>query len=132
MIKFKFKQFRKKSGTLVPFSLQKQIPFKSKRIFIIYGNKNIQPQITSDFMISSNHFYVFILTSVIGFLTFKKVNQIKILKIYLILLSVILEIFHIVIPERTFQWPDLFGNLLGVFLVILIKNLINKYGLFKK
>ncbi len=99
---------------------------------IIYGNKNIQPQITSDFMISSNHFYVFILTSVIGFLTFKKVNQIKILKIYLILLSVILEIFHIVIPERTFQWPDLFGNLLGVFLVILIKNLINKYGLLKK
>ena len=99
---------------------------------IIYGNKNIQPQITSDFMISSNHFYVFILTSVIGFLTFKKVNQIKILKIYLILLSVILEIFHIIIPERTFQWPDLFGNLLGVFLVILIKNLINKYGLLKK
>ena len=99
---------------------------------IIYRNKNIQPQITSDFMISSNHFYVFILTSVIGFLTFKKVNQIKILKIYLILLSVILEIFHIIIPERTFQWPDLFGNLLGVFLVILIKNLINKYGVFKK
>ena len=99
---------------------------------IIYRNKNIQPQITSDFMISSNHFYVFILTSVIGFLTFKKTNQIKILKIYLILLSVILEIFHIIIPERTFQWPDLFGNLLGVFLVILIKNLINKYELLKK
>ena len=39
MIKFKFKQFRKKSGTLVPFSLKKQIPFKSKRVFIIYGNK---------------------------------------------------------------------------------------------
>ena len=99
---------------------------------IIYGNKNIQPQITSDFMISSNHFYVFILTSVIGFLTFKKTNQIKILKIYLILLSVILEIFHIVIPERTFQWPDLFGNLIGVMVVILFKNLINKYGVFKK
>ena len=40
MIKYKFKQFKKKSGTLVPFSLQKQIPFKTKRIFIIYGNKN--------------------------------------------------------------------------------------------
>ena len=40
MIKFKFKQFKKKSGTLVPFSLEKQIPFKTKRIFIIYGNKN--------------------------------------------------------------------------------------------
>ena len=40
MIKFKVKQFKKKSGTLEPFSLQKQIPFQSKRIFIIYGNKN--------------------------------------------------------------------------------------------
>ena len=40
MIKYKFKQFKKKSGTLVPFSLQKQISFKTKRLFIIYGNKN--------------------------------------------------------------------------------------------
>jgi len=35
-----FKKFKKKSGTLVPFSLKKDIPFKTKRIFIIYGNKN--------------------------------------------------------------------------------------------
>ena len=32
---------------------------------IIYGNKKIQPQITPDFFISSNHFYVFILLSII-------------------------------------------------------------------
>ena len=35
-----FEQFKKKSGTLIPFSLKKNIPFKTKRIFIIYGNKN--------------------------------------------------------------------------------------------
>tara|TARA_B100000902_G_C27310701_1_gene918226 strand:+ start:2507 stop:2899 length:393 start_codon:yes stop_codon:yes gene_type:complete len=40
MIKYKFRQYKKKSGTLVPFSLVRQIPFKTKRIFIIYGNKN--------------------------------------------------------------------------------------------
>lgn len=40
MKKYKFKQYKKKSGTLVPFSLEKNIPFKTKRIFIIYGNKN--------------------------------------------------------------------------------------------
>ena len=40
MTKYKFKKFKKKSGTLVPFSLKKDIPFKTKRIFIIYGNKN--------------------------------------------------------------------------------------------
>ena len=40
MKSYKFKQFKKSSGTLVPFSLKKQIPFKTKRMFIIYGNKN--------------------------------------------------------------------------------------------
>ena len=37
---YKFKKYKKKSGTLVPFSLKKDIPFKTKRIFMIYGNKN--------------------------------------------------------------------------------------------
>ena len=100
--------------------------------WIIYDNKSIQPQITPDFIISSNHFYVFILVSIISFLTFIKTNQIKILTIYLIILSITLEALHLIIPERTFQWSDLFGNLLGVIVVILIKNLINKYGVFEK
>ena len=100
--------------------------------WIIYDNKTIQPQITPDFIISSNHFYVFMLVSIIGFLTFanSKINILLIL--YLIFLSITLEIFHLVIPERTFQWSDLFGNLLGVVVVILLNNFINKYGRFKK
>ena len=35
-----FEQYKKKSGTLIPFSLKKNIPFETKRIFMIYGNKN--------------------------------------------------------------------------------------------
>jgi hypothetical protein len=99
---------------------------------LIYGNEKIQPQITADFIISSNHFYVFILVSIIGFLSFIKINQIKILIRYLIVLSLSLELLHLIIPERSFQLSDLFGNLLGVIVVILIRNLINKYGFFKK
>ena len=99
---------------------------------IIYGNQEIQPQITADFLISSNHFYVFILLSIIGFFSFIKVNQIKILTIYLITLSLSLEFLHTIIPERSFQWSDLFGNLFGVVVVILIRNLISKYEFFKK
>ena len=99
---------------------------------IIYNDKKIQPQITSDFLVSSNHFYVFILISVIGFLSFIKTREIKGLIVYLIFLGIFLEILHLIIPERSFQWSDLFGNLLGVFIVILINNLINKYGFFKK
>ena len=98
--------------------------------WLIYGDKKIQPQITPDFLISTNHFYVFIFITILGFLAFKKKNQITILIIYLILLSVILEIFHLFIPERSFQWSDLFGNLLGVVIVIFFKKLINKYVVF--
>ena len=100
--------------------------------WLIYNDKNIQPQITNDFIISSNHFYVFILLSIIGFFTFTKERQIKKLTIYLILLSFVLEFFHLFIPERSFEWQDLFGNFLGVVIVILIRNLINKYGATKK
>ena len=40
MQKFNFKKFTKKSGTLIPFSLRGDIPFLTKRIFLIYGKKN--------------------------------------------------------------------------------------------
>ena len=99
---------------------------------IIYDNKNIQPQLTTDFFISSNHFYVFTLISIIGFLSFIKKIHIRILEIYLILLSITLETFHLIIPARSFEWSDLLGNLLGVFIVIISNILIKKYGYFKK
>ena len=97
---------------------------------VIYGSKKIQPQITPDFIISSNHFYVFIFVSLIGLLTFKRKDQIRFLIKYLISLSIILEFLHLIIPERTFQLSDLFGNLTGVVVVILVRNLIRKHGFF--
>ena len=100
---------------------------------IFLGSCKTQPQITPDFaIISSNHFYAFFLISIIGYFTFLKSKKIKFLIIYLIFLSIILEIFHLIIPERSFQFVDLLGNLLGVIIVIFIYSLINKYGVFKK
>ena len=100
---------------------------------IFLDNCRTQPQITPDFAkISSNHLYAFVIVSICGYLTFLKDKKIKYLIIYLILLAILLEICHLFIPQRSFQWSDLFGNLLGVFVVIFFKNLINKYGLFKK
>jgi len=99
---------------------------------LIYSNEKIQPQITADFLISSNHFYVFVILTILGFLTFPKINQSKSLIIYLVSLSIILEIFHLAIPERSFQWSDLFGNVIGVIVVIFIQKFISEYGFFKK
>ena len=100
--------------------------------WLIFGNLDKQPQITRDFIISSNHFYTFLFLSIIGFLTFVKSHQIKPLTLYLIFLSVILEMLHFLIPNRSFEWSDLFGNFLGVVVVIFINNFINKYEIPKE
>ena len=100
---------------------------------IFFDNCKVQPQITSDFLqISSNHFYAFGLVTILGYFTFLNSEKLKLVLYYLLVISVLLEVFHLVIPERSFQWSDLFGNLLGVIVVIFVKNLINKYGITKK
>ena len=99
---------------------------------VFYGDKKIQPQITPDFYISSNHFYIFVLISTIGFMSFIKAKKIKYLIYYLVFISIILEIFHLFVPGRTFQWSDLFGNMAGVLIVIFLNNFISKYGNLKK
>jgi len=98
----------------------------------LYDDFRIQPQITKDFIISSNHFYAFILISIIGFFTYEELKKIRLLHFYLIALSIILEILHIKIPGRNFEWSDLFGNISGVLFVIIIYNFIKKYEFFKK
>jgi len=100
----------------------------------LYNNCNIQPQITGNFMIhsnysiSSNHFYVFTIFSFLGIFAYRKTKKIKFLIVYLFLLSVILELFHLIIPNRGFEWSDLFGNTLGLIFVIFIYKVKNKYA----
>ena len=100
--------------------------------FLIYDDMKIQPQITSDFLISTNHLYAFFLISLIGILTFNNSKKLNLLILYFLLLSIILEIFHLIIPERSFQLPDLFGNLIGVFLMIIINFFFKRYENSKK
>ena len=84
--------------------------------WIIYGDFSQQPEITRDFIISSNHLYAFILLSTIGLWAYVNDKQFNFVIKYLFLLSIILELFHIFIPERNFQFSDLFGNILGVII----------------
>ena len=93
--------------------------------WLIYDNFQKQPQITGDFIISSNHFYAFMILSLLGIISFSN-EQIKILSIYLFCIAIFLELCHIIIRSRSFQYSDLFGNLLGVFLVLFFFN-VYKY-----
>ncbi len=96
--------------------------------YFLYNNLSIQPQLTRDFFISSNHFYVFIILSTIGILAYHNTKKINFLIKYLFLSSIFLEFFHIIIPNRGFQWSDLFGNIFGVIIVIIIYKIKDKYA----
>ena len=93
----------------------------------LYDDCNSQPQITPDYIISSNHVYAFAILSLIGFFTYKNSKKTKFLAIYLIVISILLELFHNFIPVRSFEYSDLFGNLAGVIIVILGFILFKKY-----
>ena len=93
----------------------------------LYNDCYVQPQITQDFIISSNHFYAFIILTSLGVLAFHNTKKIIVLSVYLFLLSIFLELFHIIIPNRGFEMSDLFGNIVGVILVILIYKIIIRY-----
>ena len=93
----------------------------------LYNDCNIQPQITRDFIISTNHAYAFALFSSLGVLSFHNTKKINFLIIYLFLLSIILELFHIIIPVRGFELSDLFGNIVGVILVVFIYKIVIRY-----
>ena len=93
----------------------------------LYDNCYIQPQITQDIIVSANHVYAFILLTSLGLFSFHNTKKINFLIFYLFLLSIILELFHIIIPVRAFEISDLFGNIVGVILVILIYKIVIRY-----
>ena len=97
----------------------------------LFDNCKYEPQITKNFLVTTNHLYAFILLSIIGLLTYNNSNKLNFLTIYLVLLSIILEMLHIFIPVRSFEFSDLFGNLLGVLIVLTINYFYRKYENFK-
>ena len=89
--------------------------------WFFYGDLSKQPRFTNDFSyISSNHFYTFLIFSFFGILSYLKHKKLNLLIIYLLLLSIVLELFHLFLPQRSFQFEDLFGNVLGVVIILLI------------
>ena len=93
----------------------------------LYNDCYIQPQITRDFIVSANHVYAFILLTSLGVFSFHNTKKINFLIFYLFLLSIILELFHIIIPVRAFEVSDLFGNIVGVILVVFIYKVVIRH-----
>ena len=96
--------------------------------YILYNDLTKQPQVTDDFFyFFSNHFYAFAILSIFGVLAYQNKKKYFFLVKYLFLLSIILELFHYIIPNRMFQLSDLLGNFLGVLVIYILYNIKKKY-----
>ena len=83
--------------------------------YLIYKDLSQQPNlIKNPFGTSINHFIYYFYTSLLGFVVYSKEIFFKVLIYYLLFLSVLLEIFHFVVPNRSFELYDLIANILGV------------------
>ena len=83
--------------------------------YLIYGDWGQQPNlIKNPFGTSINHFIYYLYVSLFGVFLYSKSENFKKLVYGLFFLSVMLELLHFIIPNRSFQLSDLIGNILGV------------------
>ena len=87
----------------------------------LYGDLGKQPNfIPNPLGASINHALAFFYLSILGLIGYMKRAGFKQTLIFLIALSLLLELSHLIIPNRSFQSLDLFANLLGTLLAIVI------------
>ena len=87
----------------------------------LYGDCGRQPDfIPNPLGTSINHALAFFYLSILGLIIYMRRVSFNQTLIFLIVLSLLLELSHLIIPNRSFQSLDLFANLLGTLLAIVI------------
>ncbi len=99
--------------------------------YLLYGDFRKQPDlIPNPIGTSINHALAFLYLSLLGLISCIRDKSLIQTIIFLISLSVITELSHFYIPNRSFEFLDLFANLFGVitsiFLILVYKKLNEK------
>ena len=97
--------------------------------YLLYGDFGKQPDlIPNPIGTSINHALAFFYLSILALISYMRKNSFKKIVIFLIVLSIVLELFHSVIPNRSFQFLDIFANLFGTLIGIFIIIFYKKYN----
>ena len=83
-----------------------------------YSDCGKQPTLVGDASIPFNHVIAFMLLSIVGILAYK--HKLKFVLIYLLIISIFLEVFHILIPNRGYEFTDIVANVIGILLAYII------------
>jgi len=99
--------------------------------YLLYGDLGKQPDlIPNPIGTSINHALAFFYLSMLGLISYVRDKRFNQNIIFLIFLSIILELSHYFIPNRSFEFLDLFANLFGaliaIFIILFYKKLNEK------
>ena len=96
--------------------------------YLFYGDFGTQPDlIPNPIGTSINHTLAFLYLSILGLINHIKDKSFNQTIIFLISLSIILELSHYFIPNRSFEFLDLFANLIGTLIAIITIIFYKKY-----
>ena len=96
--------------------------------YFLYGDLGKQPDlIPNPIGTSINHALAFLYLSTLGLISYLKDKSFNQTSIFLISLSIILELSHYFIPNRSFEFLDLFGNLIGTLIAMIVIISYKKY-----
>ena len=96
--------------------------------YFLYGDLGKQPDMIPNLIGTSiNHTLAFFYLTIIGLISYLNQSIFYKILIFLITLSLFLELSHLIIPNRSFETLDLFANLLGTFFAIVIIFLYKKF-----
>ena len=98
--------------------------------YLLYGDFGQQANfIKNSFGTTINHFVYYVYISLLGFFLYLRMENFQRVFYGLFFLSIILELLHFIIPNRSFQLGDLIGNILGV---IVAYSVVKIYLYFNK
>ena len=91
--------------------------------YFLYGNLGQQPNlITNPIGTSINHLIFFSYITLLAIMIRPRVKNIFTSYKVILFISFILEILHLIIPNRAFEFYDLIANIFGVVIVLLINS----------
>jgi VanZ family protein len=98
--------------------------------YFLYSDFGQQPNlIKNPFGTTINHFISYVYISLLGLFLYLREENFKRVFYNLLFLSIILELLHFIIPNRSFELGDLIANILGV---IVANSIIKIYLYFNK
>ena len=92
--------------------------------YLLYGSLGQQPDlIPNPIGTSINHLIFFSYITILALMLRSRTKNILTNFKTLIILSIILELLHTVVPNRAFETYDLIANLLGVIIILILQKI---------